>query len=314
MASANQVAATPPCSTIPTLTVPKARTAAPKSPESSRIPSALHSASKTAQKTPSRPSKLGSVMNGDHVRSTPTVPTLRSTSTAAQAAGPPGSDVRRSVSIASFPQPPRVRSRLATSPRTSPSATWPTLENNLRDSEDPGVRGILGEGLRIKKLKTKTSSSALSQMYSNSQSPTLLNGTGEGKSVMSTDGKRTSDGMNSLHSPAHSRSSSAQGSYSTSATTFEDIDENNRRGREATTDDKVMGKLSSTNKESKGNVIVSVRVRPDAAGNGDARSEGEWLVDGRRSLISFRGREGGNYYYGMFVDEVKILKLMTTYR
>jgi centromeric protein E len=50
-------------------------------------------------------------------------------------------------------------------------------------------------------------------------------------------------------------------------------------------------------KDSKGNVIVSVRVRPDVAGN-DNRNELEWMVDGRRSLISYRGKEGGEYTYG----------------
>ncbi|KAL8719067.1 MAG: hypothetical protein Q9225_003883 [Loekoesia sp. 1 TL-2023] len=277
--------------------MPKARNTAPKTPESSRIPSAPQSASKIAQRTPSRPAKLGNVINGEQARSTPTVPTLRSTSNATQALSLPGGDVRRSVSIASFPQPPKVRSRLGTNPRSSPSATWPTLENNLRDSEDPGVRVILGEGSRVKKLKTKTSLSALSQIYTNSPSPTMLNGTRDGRSVMSTEGNRTSDGINSLHSPAHSRNSSAQGSYSTSATTFEDVDESARRGRDGTEDDTIGGKSSATNRESKGNVIVSVRVRPNVAGNGDAKAEGEWLVDGRRSLISYRGREGGNYYY-----------------
>lgn len=59
-----------------------------------------------------------------------------------------------------------------------------------------------------------------------------------------------------------------------------------------------MSKPTAANKEGKGNVIVSVRVRPDVAANGDNRSEGEWLVDGRRSLISYHGREGGDYYYG----------------
>ncbi|KAL9006993.1 MAG: hypothetical protein Q9188_000281 [Gyalolechia gomerana] len=292
--AAPQAVAGPPSSAIPSPSTQKARTITPKTSETSRIPSATQSALKIVQRTPSRPSKLGTITKGG---STPTVPTLRSTSNTTQAPGLPGADVRRSVSIASFPQPPKVRSRLATNPRSSPSATWPTLENSLRDSEDPGVRGILGEGLKVRKLKTKTSSNALSQMYTNSQSPTLLNGTGDGKSIISTEGHRTSDCINSLQSPAHSRSSSAQGSYSTSATTFEDIDESARRERDALEGDKTAGKPSSTNKESKGNVIVSVRVRPDAAGSGDARSEGEWLVDGRRSLISYRGREGGNYYY-----------------
>ncbi|KAI4198544.1 MAG: hypothetical protein LQ346_002747 [Caloplaca aetnensis] len=288
----------PPTPTLPTLSIPKARSTPPKL-GSSRLPSASPSLSKIAQRTPSRPSKLGNPPDADQTRSTPTVPTIRSISNAAaQLPDPSGNnDVRRSVSIASFPQPPKVRSRLATTGKTSPSSTWPTLESSLRDSEDPCVRGILGNGVRIKKLKTKTSSSALSQMYSNSQSPTLLNGTGAGKSIVSTEGHRISDGIDSVQTPAHSRSSSAQGSYSTSATTFEDVDEGARRGREVTEDDKTTAKVSSTSKESKGNVIVSVRVRPDAGGNGDARAEGEWLVNGRRSLISYRGREGGDYYY-----------------
>lgn len=290
----------PPTPTLPTLSIPKARSTPPKL-GSSRLPSASPSLSKIAQRTPSRPSKLGNPPDADQTRSTPTVPTIRSISNAAaQLPDPSGNnDVRRSVSIASFPQPPKVRSRLATTGKTSPSSTWPTLESSLRDSEDPCVRGILGNGVRIKKLKTKTSSSALSQMYSNSQSPTLLNGTGAGKSIVSTEGHRISDGIDSVQTPAHSRSSSAQGSYSTSATTFEDVDEGARRGREVTEDDKTTAKVSSTSKESKGNVIVSVRVRPDAGGNGDARAEGEWLVNGRRSLISYRGREGGDYYYGI---------------
>lgn len=60
-------------------------------------------------------------------------------------------------------------------------------------------------------------------------------------------------------------------------------------------------KRDSRHKDGKGNVIVSVRVRPD--GNADnGRVDGEWMVDGRRSLIGYRGREGGDYYYGMCSD------------
>lgn len=53
-----------------------------------------------------------------------------------------------------------------------------------------------------------------------------------------------------------------------------------------------------TSKESKGNVIVSVRVRPDPLGNDSKRAEGEWLVDGRSALVAYKGREGGDHYYG----------------
>jgi centromeric protein E len=50
-------------------------------------------------------------------------------------------------------------------------------------------------------------------------------------------------------------------------------------------------------KEGKGNVLVSVRVRPDAGGS-DSKADGEWMVDGRRCLVSYRGKEGGDYFYG----------------
>jgi centromeric protein E len=64
--------------------------------------------------------------------------------------------------------------------------------------------------------------------------------------------------------------------------------------------DDVKSEADKQGKDSKGNVIVSVRVRPDVATN-DAnghKTELEWMVDGRRSLISYRGKEGGEYLYG----------------
>ena len=129
------------------------------------------------------------------------------------------------------------------------------------------------------------------------RSSSLLNSNGEVKSIPNTVRHRISDGVGSLTSPSHSRSSSAQDSASTSATTFEDVDETLRRGR-----DEVKGTLSAKSsiregKENKQNVIVSVRVRPDTSADNGGKSEGEWMVDGRRSLVAFRGREGGDYYY-----------------
>lgn len=50
-------------------------------------------------------------------------------------------------------------------------------------------------------------------------------------------------------------------------------------------------------KDNKGNVLVSVRVRPDSGGDGGKGAEGEWMVDGRRSLITYNGRESGDYRY-----------------
>ena len=105
----------------------------------------------------------------------------------------------------------------------------------------------------------------------------------------------------SLPSPPLSRNSSAGGSYSTNATNFEDIDEIPHRGREEVKEGSEAGSGSDV-KEIKGNVLVSVRVRPDEGG--DHKSEGEWMVDGRRSLVAFQGREGGNYYYGELESQI----------
>jgi len=71
-------------------------------------------------------------------------------------------------------------------------------------------------------------------------------------------------------------------------------------------------KRSSKPNEGKGNVIVSVRVRPDAgagAGAGErSKADGEWMVDGRRSLVAYRGKEGGDYYYGLFLMFLHVAK------
>lgn len=50
--------------------------------------------------------------------------------------------------------------------------------------------------------------------------------------------------------------------------------------------------------DGKGNVVVSVRVRPDNNAS-QSNPEGEWMVDGRKSLIACKGKEGGDYIYGM---------------
>lgn len=105
-------------------------------------------------------------------------------------------------------------------------------------------------------------------------------------------GTRNSDGLISVSSPPQSRSSSAQDSYSTSATQYEELDGTQQRsdGTSAKRSSKIDGK---------GNVLVSVRVRPDA-GSGD-KPDGEWAVDARKSLISYNGKEGGDYYYGKLI-------------
>ena len=93
-----------------------------------------------------------------------------------------------------------------------------------------------------------------------------------------------------MRSRPESWNSSGEDAYSTSATTCEDGDEKrqsgeNRRGRD-----------SGMKQEAKGNVIVSVRIRPDAGG--DKTAAKDFLVDGRQSLVAYKGKEAGDYYYG----------------
>ena len=102
-----------------------------------------------------------------------------------------------------------------------------------------------------------------------------------------------SDGLVSVGSETQSRSSSAQESYSTSATTYDEPADSSTPKAGTGAGEKRTSKL-----DGKGNVLVSVRVRPTANGN-HGNPEGEWMVDGRRSLISYKGKEGGDHYYGM---------------
>ncbi|KAI1493135.1 kinesin-domain-containing protein [Biscogniauxia mediterranea] len=213
---------------------------------------------------------------------TPSKTGLRAPSTTAHASPPPypapttalpipkgvhgvngaGRTIRKTVSINSFPQPPGRVASMPPSPLSG--AVTP-----VRKARAPQATPKIG--------------------HSTSATPSLLNGSGEGKSLLGGAGARNSDGLLSISSPPQSRSSSAQDSYSTSATTYDDPAE---MSGTPTRD-----KRASKGAEGKGNVLVSVRVRPDASGNNNANPEGEWLVDGRKSLVAYRGREGGDYYY-----------------
>ncbi|KAK5990823.1 Kinesin-related protein 11 [Cladobotryum mycophilum] len=171
----------------------------------------------------------------------------------------PSKSLRKTVSIASFPQPPRGDNRNSSVP-SSP----------------------LAGGRSRSTRRSRLSRESLPNNYTSSSTPSLLNEGGEGKFINSM---RMSDGLISISSPPHSRSSSAQDSYSTSATTYDDPA------------DAIGGSMSdkrSSRSDAKGNVLVSVRVRPDA--NAD-NNEGDWVVDGRQSHIAYRGKEGGEHSY-----------------
>ncbi|KAF3899049.1 Centromeric protein E [Trichophyton interdigitale] len=193
--------------------------------------------------------------------------------------GSPDKTVRRTVSIASFPQPPKA-SRPSLSTQSSFSGNPP---DSPRSVPNP----------RTKKKAPRIDTGAGSQLK-NSKTPSLLNGSGDGKSIPNS---RNSGGHASIVSPTQSRCSSAQDSYSTSATTYDDNEEGTRRGRDGVDDSTGSSNRSPKGREGKGNVLVSVRVRPDLSSGEGKNSEGEWLVDGRRSLVSYRGKEGGDYFY-----------------
>lgn len=184
--------------------------------------------------------------------------------------------IRKTVSINSFPQPPRGENRGSAVP-PSPLGT-----------EKPRTA-----------RKSKSSKELAHSNFSVGTTPSFLNGSGEGKSITSV---RMSDGLVSVGSDPQSRSSSAQDSYSTSATTYDDPTDGATPKPDASTAEKRISKP-----DGKGNVLVSVRVRPTANGDND-KPEGEWMVDGRRSLISYKGKEGGNHVYGMSQNASRSLK------
>ncbi|KAL8413934.1 hypothetical protein RB594_005244 [Gaeumannomyces avenae] len=180
----------------------------------------------------------------------------------------PTKTIRKTVSINSFPQPPRgdARSSLPPSPLSN-SGPAPA-----RKSKSQAALGYQVNG-----------------------APSLLNGT-EGISVARGPGTRSSDGLISVGSPPQSRSSSAQDSYSTSATQYDDLADGSQQKPGAGAAEGTSSKRSSK-LEGKGNVVVSVRVRPDAGGHDHSKSDDEWIVEGKKSLISYRGKEGGDYFY-----------------
>lgn len=248
--------ANPPSGPLPLLPAPKSRKSLPVPNDASRTSSPLQSSPKLRSPSSPRPALSKPSLSNP----TSKISASRSIS-GNRTPSSPEKSLRRTISIAAFPQPPKAGSR----PSTASSVS--------------GVPGVHPSGsVKVKggsRLSVGTTSS-----YRSSKTSSLLNGGGEGKAIVAPDTEA---------SPPHSRSSSAQGSYSTSATTFEDADE-------TTTAPKSSAKFKE--KEIKGNVIVSVRVRPDANGGDNSKTGGEWLVDGRQGLVSFRGKEGGDYLYG----------------
>ncbi|KAK4560926.1 Kinesin-like protein kip2 [Recurvomyces mirabilis] len=250
-------------------------------------------------------------------RSTPAVPTLNTADVALMnAASPlssntpsssiptPGKTLRKTTSIGAFPLPPKGAPRVSSLP-PSPLSTA-TSSSDVHAAANPAKRRDSSKhrsAESVIKKKPRSSGYGMRSRQSTSSiagvsgTPSLLNGTGEDNVVSST---RASDSLLTPPSPPQSRSSSMDGSYMTDGTAFEDIGEDmNERGRPKSSETISDSKRNSgtKDKDNKGNVLVSVRVRPDAGGGDGNSVEGEWMVDGRRSLIAYKGKEGGDYKY-----------------
>ncbi|EED21735.1 kinesin family protein (KipA), putative [Talaromyces stipitatus ATCC 10500] len=222
---------------------------------------------------PTRPSLGGNAQSNSSMRS------VSSTMTSNGA----DKSLRRSVSIAAFPQPPKSNGRLSMASISSSTSNVPSTARSTPD---------ITKSATMKPRKQSRLSSGTTASNRSSKVVSLLDNSSDGKIVLNAAASRDSEGQFSI-SPPHSRSSSAQGSYSTSATTFDENEETEHDSR----DSLAAGKKGARSKEAKGNVIVSVRVRPDTGANENPRAEGEWMVDGRRSLIAFRGKESYDYLY-----------------
>ena len=247
----------PPAGAIPPLPAPKTRKSLLVPADVSRSTSLSNLPSKMRTPSSPRPSLSRSPLSN----SASNLGSPRSIS-GGRTPSSPEKSLRRTVSIAAFPQPPKGGSR----PSTSSSAS--------------GTQNVHSSG-SIKAKRDSRVSVRTTSSHRSSKTPSLLNGAGEGKSILNSE-VRDQEG-----SPSQSRNSSAQGSYSTSATTFDDVEDATGHS-----------KSSPKTKEAKGNVIVSVRVRPEPGGAETPRANGEWMVDGRRGLISGGGKEGGDYTYG----------------
>ncbi|PYH47287.1 putative kinesin family protein (KipA) [Aspergillus saccharolyticus JOP 1030-1] len=246
-------------SPAPQLSAPRSRKTLTILPHSTRAPPSFQASS--GMRAPSSPMSVAS-RNGLSTSTTRVGPSSSVISTRVPSS--PDASLRRTVSIAAFPQPPKAGSR----PSTASSIS--------------GIKGLRSSG-SLRERKSSRLSTSTTSSFRASKATSLIHANGDLKSALSYE-IRDPDA-----SPPQSRSSSAQGSYSTSATTYEDGDETSG-----------LSKSTFKSKESKdttkGNVIVSVRVRPEIAGS-EATKTSEWTLDGGRAVISYHGKEGGDYLY-----------------
>ncbi|KAI8936053.1 hypothetical protein NX059_007554 [Plenodomus lindquistii] len=265
----------PPTGPLPSLPVPKSRSSnvGPTS-RSSLLPSPATARAVSSSVLPYR-------VSPKHTTS-PSVPLLPADESQPGQL-PPGKSLRKTVSIGAFPQPPKHTAR--PNPPGSPLSTSSMPGGDMVDRRISSIsKGPApSRSSSLKKPRNSNIGGARGLLPRSPLSPASLLEGGTGSVPVDT-------AHLSLPSPPQSRTSSPQGSYTTSATTFEgDGEEERGRGD------------NKSPKDGKGNVIVSVRVRPDV-GAKDSKQELEWAVDNKHALISYRGREGGEYVYDNVFD------------
>ncbi|KAG9634509.1 kinesin-domain-containing protein, partial [Aureobasidium melanogenum] len=217
------------------------------------------------------------------VTSSPSIPTLRtqasSLSPSPSPSRVPTPNLRKAVSIEAFPRPPGsgIASPLgplaSSSPRNSSQSSTSLAPTSHSSSTSRLPLSPLQPPAGLRKPQSKPS---LRNLRSKTSTTSLT--TAAARAVRNS----KSESLLSIPSPPGSRSSSAPVSPATPLTPNTLVADSTMS--EATHGDK--------DKEAKGNITVSVRVRPDAAA--DTQPDGEWLVDGRRSLITY---ESGEYRY-----------------
>ncbi|KAG9945514.1 kinesin-domain-containing protein, partial [Aureobasidium melanogenum] len=222
------------------------------------------------------------------VTSSPSIPTLRtqisslspSPSPSPSPSRVPTPNLRKAVSIEAFPRPPgsAIASPLgplaSSSPRNSSQSSTSLAPNSHSASISRLPLSPLAPPAGLRKPQSKPS---LRNLRSKTSTASLTTA-----AAASAVRNSKSESLLSIPSPPGSRSSSAPVSPATPLTPNTVAADSTMS--EATNGDK--------DKEAKGNITVSVRVRPDAAA--DTQPDGEWLVDGRRSLITY---ESGEYRY-----------------
>ena len=200
---------------------------------------------------------------------------LRAVSGSHKTSGIPEKTVRRVVSFSAFPNPPQSSTRISSKPPPVSSA-------NQQQQQGVSIRSTAAS--TDKRQLSKKSSSLSSAAVSPSQMDRDAGATSNRKAPVRSVPGRSSDAQSTIISPPRSIASSLRASCSTPTTLREH-------------DDATAARSASKRKESKGNVIVSVRVRPDF--NDSFPSHAEWVIDGKKALISLRGKDGGgDYFYG----------------